>query len=74
MQVTIYGKENCPNCVKAKTLCSMKKVQFNYLTFGIDYTKEELESKLGKKVSSVPQIFVDEEYVGDLKGLMEKLH
>lgn len=73
MKIEIYGKDNCPNCVKAKNLCKLKSLYFDYFTFGVDYTKEELENKIGSPVTSVPQIFIDDVHIGGFNQLMEKL-
>ena len=58
MSVVIYGKEGCVDCNKAKLLCQMKSVEFEYLTVGSDISLEKLAEEVGQQVSSVPQIFM----------------
>lgn len=77
MSIVIYGKEGCVDCNKAKLLCQMKSVDFEYLTVGSDITTEKLEEQLGREVASVPQIFMMkdgvQEYVGGYNELRQQL-
>lgn len=72
MKVTIYGKPNCPNCVKAKNLCATKPaIEVEYIDIveqGIDAVK--LGEICGTMVREVPQIFVDDKHVGGWTALM----
>lgn len=62
-KVVIYTFDTCPYCIKAKRLMDNKGVEFEE----IDITKrrEELDT-LKKKTNcgTVPQIFVDDNFVG----------
>lgn len=58
MKYVIYGKGNCPYCEKAKTLLTIKKQEFEYLTLDKDYTREEL-FELAPDAKTVPQIWLD---------------
>ena len=73
MLVIIYGKPNCQYCEKAKMLCQIKSVDFQYLAAGRDYNIEELSTQVGHEVRTVPQIFIekDEErkYIGGYEDL-----
>lgn len=68
MKVKMYGKTECPNCDKAKTLIKMKSgIELEYINIeeaGIDAAK--LAEICGRPVRQVPQIFVNDEYVGSL--------
>ena len=55
--ITIYGKNKCPFCVKAKNLCQEKGIEFKYKEVGVDLTKEQLFGILGEEVRTVPQLF-----------------
>ena len=61
--ITLFGKTGCVFCVKAKNLCSTKKVPFNYVTL-TEELKNDLESKLKRTFRTVPIIVKDEEYLG----------
>lgn len=67
--ITIYGKENCAECDKAKLMCQMRQVPFEYKQVGVDLTLEDLEKVVGTKVRAVPQIFDSGVYVGDYQTL-----
>lgn len=71
MQVEIYSKDNCPYCVRALALVEKYKTENTVLVVykvETDGVKEELlkrfeQNKLGVP-KTVPQIFVDNFYVG----------
>ena len=72
-QVTIYSKDYCPYCHAAKALLKSKGVLFKEIDMMTisDADREELSSKTDG-YSTVPQIFVGDEFVGgfdDLKTL-----
>lgn len=77
MNVIIYGKPGCGYCVKAKSLCEAKGINYQYKQVGSDITKEQLVEMVGKEVRTVPQIFIQEDgffnYVGGYDQLKEKL-
>lgn len=68
MSVIIYGKPGCTNCDKAKMLCNIKSIEFQYYNVGQDVTVEQLQERVGMPVHTLPQIFVMSdgfaEYVG----------
>lgn len=77
MKVTIYGREKCSWCSKAKNLVdklfqSQTIDSYEY----IDYQKENMSAKdlseiAGTQVKTVPIILVDGEYIGGYKELEE---
>lgn len=65
MNVTIYGKTDCPNCVRAKELCTAKGIEFEYIDFvKTGMTRDQLGEIMQTPVSTVPQIVVDGKPVG----------
>jgi len=40
--LTVYSKEDCPQCVQAVAIIKMRKLPYEVLKLGVDYTKEEL--------------------------------
>lgn len=78
MKALIYGKANCPNCQKAKSLCESKGIIYEYKVVGTDVTREQLEEHVGQPIRSVPQIFVMAdgfaEYVGGYPELRDRLN
>lgn len=73
MNITIYTKSNCPNCVAAKQLLNQK--------FGREYTELNAENAvvLGALLDQypdarqMPQIFINGQRVGGLAGLQAAL-
>ena len=71
MQITIYSKNNCLYCTKAKNLVK---------NLGLEYTEKKLEEfesvdkmleDIGKNVRAMPQIKIDDELVGGYNQLIE---
>ncbi len=82
MLVKIYGRSNCPYCVKAKALAEHLKEtvpDFNYEYIDIvaaNLDKTDLSQMAGRVVSTVPQIFMDNTHVGgytDFSALVKKM-
>ena len=73
MQITIYSKNNCVYCTKAKNLVN---------NLGLDYTEKSLEKDfngdpgkmledIGKPVRQMPQIKIDGKLIGGYNQLVE---
>ena len=72
MKAIIWSKENCSFCIKAKTLLDSKGIQYEERKIGSGWTKEQLFESV-PTARSVPQIFLDEEYIGGYTELVNKL-
>lgn len=76
-QATVYSKNDCPYCVKAKQILSEKGVEVTEIKIPSDMTRDKfaefIEPHLNDKDLTVPQIFVDGEYVGGCDDLEAKL-
>jgi glutaredoxin len=69
----VWSQTNCPACTEAKRLLEARGVKIEERMLGINgYTKKDL-IELVPHARSVPQIFVDGEYVGGLQELKRKL-
>ena len=72
MQITIYTRANCPNCVSAKQLLNAK---------GLEYSERDMDDKFTAEIylgvyphaRQMPQIFIDGQRVGGLAGLQAAL-
>lgn len=70
MFTVIFGRPGCPYCVRAKELAeklSQERDDFSYKYIDIyaeGITKADLEKTVGQPVETVPQIFIDENYIG----------
>jgi glutaredoxin len=69
---TIYTKENCSWCVKAKELMNHLGLKYTELKLGTDYTREELRELIGEHLPlTVPQIFVYNKRIGGYEEFAE---
>lgn len=73
MNIVIYTKSNCPNCVSAKQLLKAK---------GLDYVEADVEKipatmallqRQFPEARQMPQIFINDQRVGGLAGLQAAL-
>lgn len=65
----VYGKPGCPHCMAAKEELEMRGISFDYIDLEeIGKTAAEVT---GRKVRTVPQIYVSGHYVGGHNELME---
>ena len=63
MNFTIYSKEGCSYCEKAKKLLDLEKVEYLVYKLGTDFTKEQFISEFGYG-ASFPRILVDNKLLG----------
>ena len=66
MNVTVFSKDNCPNCVKAMVLLS----DYNPTVFkvGVDISRDEFFIKF-PGIKTLPQIIINGEHVGGFTAL-----
>lgn len=76
-KAVVYSKQVCPFCVTAKEILSSKGVEIEEIKVGEDISKEEfidtVSEMAGQEVSTVPQIFIDGEYIGGCDDLEAKV-
>ena len=72
MKAVVWSKDNCPFCVQAKQLLSIKGIEYEEKKIGESYTIEDLHEAV-PGASSVPQIFLDEKYIGGFTKLRAHL-
>ncbi|KEA62362.1 Glutaredoxin 1 [Marinobacterium lacunae] len=64
-RVTIFGKEGCGFCRRAKELCEIRGIDFRYIDIHQEgISKADLEKTVGKPVETVPQIFCGQDHIG----------
>ena len=72
MNAVVWSKYNCPFCDQAKSLLTLKGIEFEERKIGDGYTREDLlEAVPGAR--TVPQIFLDGELVGGFTELKKRL-
>ena len=73
MKAIVWSKDQCPYCDQAKNLLKMKGIEFEERNVSHNWTREQLLEAV-PTARSVPQIFLDEEYVGGFNELRKKLN
>jgi glutaredoxin 3 len=72
MNIFVYTKKGCPNCVSAKQLLKSKKL--SYVEQNMDDTEVRRAFEFAyPNVRGLPQIFIDDQRVGGLAGLQQAL-
>lgn len=75
MKVKIYGRAvGCPYCNTAKQICEQNKFDTEFIDMeATGMTKDALIDIVGQPVSTVPQIFVDDVYIGGCTEFIKHL-
>ncbi len=63
MKIEIYSKPRCTFCTRAKQLCELRGLEYDYKLLDADFTMEELLEKV-PAAKTFPQIFIDGESIG----------
>jgi glutaredoxin 3 len=64
-KIEIYTTNYCPFCIKAKSLLNKKKIKFSEIDVSRNEFLKEKMSTMANGARSVPQIFIDNIYIGD---------
>lgn len=73
MKATVWSKDMCSQCTQAKQLLDSRGIEYEERKIGNEWTKEQL-LEVVPTARSVPQIFIDEQYVGGLNELRQKFN
>ena len=73
MAITIYSKNNCVFCSKAKALLKNLGLEYEEKTLekDFDYDPSKLIEDIGKNVRTMPQIKIDGQLIGGYNQLVE---
>lgn len=72
MNITIYTKTNCPNCVAAKNLLKSKGLEFSEIDIEVGDRRASFAAAY-PDARQMPQIFIGDQRVGGLAGLQAAL-
>jgi glutaredoxin 3 len=72
MKAIVWSKDQCPYCVQAKALLESKGIEYEERNINNGWDKDDLLEAV-PTARSVPQIFLDEEYIGGFNELRKKL-
>ena len=67
LDVTVFSREGCPFCVRAKGLLHDAGIKFEELVLNRDYTEASIRAISGE--TTVPQVFINGERVGGSEAL-----
>lgn len=72
MKAIVWSKENCPYCLQAKALLESQGIEYEERNVSKDWTKEQLLAAV-PTARTLPQIFLDDNYVGGFTDLRKHL-
>ena len=72
MNIILYTKSNCPNCVSAKQLLQSKNLQYVEVDVELGSRWENLLKEF-PDARQMPQVFINDQRVGGLAGLQAAL-
>ena len=74
MKAEIYGASWCTYCNQAKSLLESNAIEYDYIDVDDSANLRALEARMGSKARSVPQIFLDGQFIpGGYTGLKQEL-
>ncbi len=73
MQAIVWSTSTCSFCKQAKNLLEKHNIPYEERLIGSDWTKEQL-LEVVPNARTVPQIFIDENYVGGYTDLVSYLN
>lgn len=69
-KIKIYSKTTCPACVMAKDILDKKGATYEEII--LDNKPEEIQELISRTgMKTVPQIFINEEFIGGCSDLMD---
>jgi glutaredoxin len=68
MTAIVWTKPGCPFCDMAKNLLEQKGIEYEEKNLGNGWTREQLLEAV-PTAKTVPQIFIDDEYIGTFEHL-----
>jgi glutaredoxin 3 len=71
MTALVWSRDNCPYCDQAKSLLTQKGIAFEERKIGQGWTREQLLESV-PTARTVPQIYLNGEYVGGYTELKAK--
>jgi len=72
MKAIVWSKDSCPFCVQAKALLTQRGIEYEERNVSKDWTKEQLLAVV-PNARTLPQIFLDDHYIGGFTELKKHL-
>lgn len=71
LNVTVFSREGCPYCVKAKAMLNDAGIEFDELVLNRDFAESTIRAVSG--ASTVPQVFINGSLIGGVESLTQYL-
>lgn len=76
MKIEIYGTKTCPFCNNAKAAVKHANLTYTDYIVGENATKQDIQDRVNAlgiqiEIKTVPQIFIDDQYVGGYTELLK---
>ena len=68
----VWSKNSCPFCVQSKNLLKLKGIEFEERNINEEWTREQLLEAV-PTARTLPQIFLDDNYIGGFTELRRHL-
>ena len=69
-KVEIYSWRFCPFCIRAKSLLDRKGIRYTeYVIDGDEAARDQMATRTGRGLRSLPQVFIDDRHVGGCDDL-----
>jgi glutaredoxin 3 len=72
MKAIVWSKDSCSFCTQAKALLESRGIEYEERNVSQDWTREQLLEAV-PMARTLPQIFLDQEFVGGFTELRKKL-
>lgn len=75
-EIIVYSKQHCPYCVKMKKYLDDNNIEYKLVSLdNVDNRKKFIDDVVSKypSIKTVPQMFVDDEWIGGYDELMQKI-
>lgn len=69
-----YGSRHCKSCIEAKALLTERQIPFVFYPIDTDLEARAAMFSLKPDAATVPQIWIDDQYVGGFDDLQRKLN
>ena len=72
MNIVVYTKSNCPNCIAAKMMLQLLRLDYLEIDAELGSRWENLLKEF-PDARQMPQVFIDDQRVGGVEGLKAAL-
>ena len=70
MNITVYSKDNCVWCYRAKNLLASADFSYDEIDLSDDNERQAFYKKVGEGISTVPQIYINDQRIGGFPQLV----